>query len=593
MTEPTRLFDLLEYAREKYGNSFAFSQLRGASCFHTNISQAIDYTNLLSVLLLQSQVKKGDRVALFCTNRPEWNFADMAVTQLGAILVPLHYTLSRDDFRYILSECRPRVLLAENQNLCAKATACCRDSDIETTIMCIEDELVRLPLQPAPEIAHISRHIKSSDTASITYTSGSTGSPKGVILTHENILSNVKAIASLQHLTARHKAMSFLPLSHIFERTLNYHYIYLGINIYYPDSIQNIFPAIRRLKINGFATVPRILERIFNEMVTRAKSKGTLKKIIFKAVLTFCLRYTPMAKQGFIYRLRLWLARAVVLRSLKRIMGQKIHFISCGGAALQPRLVKLFWAAGLPVFEGYGLTETSPVIATNYYRYHYTVAGTVGPLLPGVEVKIASDGEICCKSPGNTPGYYKQPELTQELFDTQGWLKTGDLGELIENPAGKNYRPLLRIIGRKKEMFKTSTGKYIVPQKIETTLKESLFIEQVMVVGENKPYAAALIVPNFRYLHKWAAHNAVFYADNCELIAHPNVLLRFRKEIDRYNSRLSLHEQLRNFRLLHQEWSLESGELCYTLKIKREAILSNQARLIESMYEPCEFWPES
>ena len=412
---------------------------------------------------------------------------------------------------------------------------------------------------------------------SIIYTSGTTGTPKGVMLCHRNFVSNVKACTNIIPVDPNYRFLSFLPLCHVFERMVTYLWQYLGASVYYAESTETIGENMREIKPHGFTAVPRVVEKLFDKILLKGKELSGIKKNLFFWAVNLGFRYELNRANGWWYEIQLKIANSLIFNKWRDALGGNVLVVVTGSAPLQPRLARLFNAAGIPVIEGYGLTETSPVIAVNYTKYPLMRFGTVGPVLDKVEVKIADDGEILMKGPNLMMGYYKNPEKTNEAIDSDGWFHTGDIGELQE----PNF---LKIMDRKKEIFKLSTGKYVVPQMVENIFKESPFIERIMIVGASEKFASALIAPNFEFLHCWCALHKVSCKDNNELIHNDLIIERFQKEIDRLNKGLGKHEQIVKFSLTPEEWTVDGGELSQTLKLKRKVIKQKYKNLFDHMY---------
>ena len=427
------------------------------------------------------------------------------------------------------------------------------------------------------KLEEIKASIKPDDLVTLIYTSGTTGFPKGVMLSHNNLISNIKATVGVHTMDHRHRSLSFLPLSHVYERMLNYHFQYKGISIYYAENMGTIAENAREIKPHIFSSVPRLLERVYDKIIGKGKDLKGIKKSIFFWAVNLGLRFEFDNKNGAFYNRKLKLARKLIFSKWKEALGGNIEIIVSGSASLAERLARVFWAADIRVLEGYGLTETSPVIAVSDEVKNEMMFGTVGPVIDGVEVIIAEDGEILCKGPNVMLGYYKQPELTAEVIDKDGWFHTGDIGVLVD---GK----YLKITDRKKEIFKLSSGKYIAPQVIELKLKESFFIEQTMVIGENEKFASALISPNFPFLHEWASRHDIKYRDNKELIGLKEVQERFRKEVDEVNLKLGEHEKVKRIRLVEEEWSPQTGEMSPTLKLKRKVLYDKYDPIVKEIY---------
>jgi long-chain acyl-CoA synthetase len=532
--------------------------------------------------------KKGDKIATITGNRPEWNFVDMGLAQAGMIHVPIYPTISTDEYAYILEHAEVKAVVLSNTAIFNKIKPVARNlsnlrdifsfdpvSEVRSFTEIIE-EGKKNSSRLKDDLEKIKSEIKPKDLVTIIYTSGTTGNSKGVMLSHYNLITNTIATSTVHHLGYGHRSVSFLPLCHVYERMLNYHFQYKGISIYYVENMGSIAEVVKEIKPHLFSTVPRLLEKIYSNIIGKGKNLPWIKKQIFFWAVNLGLKFKLKGNSGF-YKFRLRIASKLVFSKWREALGNEVQVIVSGGAALQGRLEKVFWAAGLPVIQGYGLTETSPVIAVNPLRIDDIKFGTVGPVLQDVEVKIADDGEILCKGPNIMMGYYKAPDLTSEVIDDDGFLHTGDIG-VIEDGR------FLRITDRKKEMFKTSAGKYIAPQAIENRLKESFFIEQAMVIGENEKFASALISPNFTFLHDWCSIHKIQFRENNELIEIPEVIERFSKEVRTVNSSLGEHEQIKRFRLVTEEWSPQSGELSPTLKLKRNLVAENYRELISDIY---------
>ncbi|MFW6371094.1 MAG: AMP-dependent synthetase/ligase, partial [Bacteroidota bacterium] len=545
--------------------------------------------NLVSYGLLAMGLKKGDMVATISNNRPEWNFVDMGMSQIGVVHVPIYPTISREDYSYILDHCQPKILIISDKLLLAKIKPVFEELKKINHLFTFNEidgernwaEIVELGEKNEEkyrvEVEKIKAGIKPDEMATLIYTSGTTGNPKGVMLSHKNIMTNARSAGSIHPFNQNHRTLSFLPLCHVFERMVNYHFQSKGISIYYAENLGTIADNLKEIKPHVFISVPRLIERVFDRIVGIGKDLPGIKKRIFFWALNLGHKFDYNKKHSSIYRSQLNLARKLVFKKWQEALGGNCGLIIVGGAALQPRLSRVFGAAGVPVLEGYGLTETSPVIAANNIVTGDIMVGTVGPLFEDVEVKIASDGEILCKGPNIMLGYYKEPELTKETIDEDGWLHTGDIGIMIDNKY-------LKITDRKKEMFKLSSGKYIAPQVIENKFKESFFIEQLMVVGENQKFASALISPNFPFLHNWASIHKVKFRDNEELINNPVVIARFQKEVSNMNKQLGQTEHIKRFRLVKEEWTPQTGELSPTLKLRRKVLHDKYADILNEIY---------
>jgi len=544
----------------------------------------------ISYGLMALGLKKGDRIVSISNNRPEWNFLDMGMAQAGIVHVPIYPTISFEDYEYILNHVEPALIFISDKQLydkispIAKKIASVRDIYSFSVIPQVRNwqEITRLGQENEARykdpLAELKAGITPDDLVTLIYTSGTTGNPKGVMLSHGNILSNVDAITKIFDFNTSHRTLSFLPISHVFERTINYYFQRVGTSIYYAENIGTIAENLREVKPHVFISVPRLLEKTYDKIIAKGRELHGIKKQIFFWAVNLGMKYKVPSGNGWFYRLKLKIADKLIFSKWREALGGQIEIIVTGGAALQPRLAIIFNAAGIPVSEGYGMTEAAPVIATNRPPATGEIrVGTVGPAVPGVEIKIAEDGEILCRGKNVMLGYYKEPELTREVVDGEGWLHTGDIGIMVE---GK----YLKITDRKKEIFKLSSGKYVAPQLIENKLKESNFIEQVMVIGENQKFASALIAPDFGYLHKWASLHNVTFRDNLDLISDPKVNARYQRVVNEMNKQLGVTDQIKRFRLVQEEWSPNTGELSPTLKLKRKFLANKYEILISEIF---------
>lgn len=585
--EVTRTFDIIDWNIEKYPREAALSGKRGSEWFHYSTEDFRDYANWVSYGLMSLGLKKGDKVATITGNRPEWNFVDMGLSQAGMIHVPIYPTIGSEEYEYIFKHAGIKVIIFSNPGIYK------RIKDVIPSVKGIEavfsfdevegvkgfDELIQAGKDRADEFAEPVKEIKTSvkpeDLLTVIYTSGTTGQPKGVMLSHNNLISNVKAINDIHPFTYGDRAMSFLPLCHVYERMVNYHFYYKGISISYVENMGLITEYIKVVKPNVMTAVPRLLEKVYDGIINKGENLSGIKKNLFFWAVNLGHKYEMEGKSVF-YKLKLGIARKLIFSKWKEALGGNLGLMVSGSAALQPRLARIFWAAGLPIIEGYGLTETSPVIAVNPFRVGDVMFGTVGPAIPGVEVKIAEDGEILTRGPHTMMGYYNAPELTDEVLK-DGWIHTGDIGTFVDGR-------FLKITDRKKEIFKLSAGKYIAPQMIENKLKESFFIEQAMVIGENEKFASAIIMPNFTFLHDWCSMHKVQYQDNGELVNNKEVTDRYQKEINEINKSLGDHERIKRIRLVTDTWAPETGEMSPTLKLRRNILKKKYKHIIEEIY---------
>lgn len=586
--EVTRLFDLVPRYIAMFPKSDAFAGKDEGDWVRYSSKAYQDISNYISYGFLALGVQKGDKIATITYNRPEWNFLDMGIMQIGAIHVPIYPTISESDYKYILEHSEVKYVFVAGEDLLRKIEHILPEIPTLKDIYTFKNlrgfkhlnELIRLGWQhPVPkELEDIKQSIDTHDLATIIYTSGTTGNPKGVMLSHSNIISNFIATSPIPQIGPEGKAISYLPLCHIYERMLNYMYQYLGISVYYAESMGTIADNIREIQPEIFTTVPRLLEKIYERIVQKGRKLPAIKKKIFFWALDLGLRYKIGEPNGFWYDIKLSIANRLVFSKWREALGNNLKIIVSGGAALQPRLCHVFWAARIPVLEGYGLTETSPVIAVSTLWKHGVMPGTVGPVLSNVELKIAADGEVLCKGPSIMMGYYKEPELTKTAIDEEGWFHTGDTGRL--EPNGQ-----LRLTGRKKEIFKTSFGKYINPGAIEDLFKESPVIDNMAVFGENQKFAVALLVPDFNDLRNWCTNKHIEYTTNTEMINHEMVKQHFKKEISKYNNMLGTTEQIKRYEIIDFEWSTFTGELTPTLKLKRGYIEKKYEATINKLFD--------
>ncbi len=552
-----------------------------------------DYLQLVekaSYGLMSMGLIKGDLIVTISNNRPEWNVMDMAMSQIGVIHVPIYPTISADDYAYILSNCKPKLIIVSDRSLFEKIKPIAEQVSSVRSILSYNEiegvanwkEILDAGCSNSGKyssnLSGIKQSITPEDIVTLIYTSGTTGNPKGVMLSHRNIMGNVHSISQTFEFNETHKTLSFLPISHVFERTINYYFQSKGVSIYYAENLGTIADNLKEVKPHVFISVPRLLERTYDKIISKGRELKGIKKQLFFWAVNLGMKYKIPDTNSPIYKVMLGIADKLIFSKWREALGGNIQLIVVGGAALQPRLCTIFNAAKIPVVEGYGMTESAPVIAANRIPSTGDIrVGTVGPPIPGVVVKIAEDGEILCKGPNIMAGYYMEPELTSGVIDKEGWLHTGDIGILVEG----RY---LKITDRKKEMFKLSSGKYIAPQVIENKLKESNFIEQVMVIGENQKFASAIISPDFNYLHSWAVRHKIEFRDNSELIEIPKVLARYQRVVHEMNKQLGQTEQIKRFRLVQEEWAPNTGELSPTLKLKRKFLANHYSKLIEEIF---------
>jgi long-chain acyl-CoA synthetase len=585
-----KTFDLLE----RFKN--LFDQKEDALCAKQNGAWVkyssrdyIDYSYNFSYGLLELGLQKGDKIITVTNNRPEWNFVDMGMAMIGIIHVPVFTSLNTADYQYIIRHSEAKLLMVSDKKLWKIISPAIAASDQFLPVYSFDEieevknwkEIVESGKKNSEKHKLIVESIKSSvqsdDFASLIYTSGTTGKAKGVILTHRNMVSNFLAAADVFKLKPENKYLSILPLCHVGGRLGNYQTQYSGTSIYYAENMGTIAVNMAEIKPDGFDAVPRVLEKFYSTIISKGNKLTGMKKKIFFWAVNLGLKYKPFGEKGWFYERKLKIADKLIFSKWREALGGNVRIVGCGGASLQSRLERIFWAAGIKIINMYGLTETSPIITINRTEKGMVKLGSVGMTIEGVEVKIADDGEILCKGPNVTPGYYKDPELTRAAFDDEGWFHTGDIGHIED---GK----FLMVTDRKKEIFKLSNGKFIAPQIIESIFKESPVIDQIMVVGEHEKFAGALISPNFRYFDDWKTSNKISFPNNEELIQNSKVHSFFTSEVERLNKKLSPVEKINRFRLVQDEWTPETGELSPTLKLKRQFILNKYKMLVNQIY---------
>ncbi len=585
MSTPQRLFDIPHYQLSQHPNDTMFTSKIEGKWLSVSTQEFLDEAMEVSRALIAKGVAVGDRVGIVSGTRYEWNVMDIAIQQVGAIVVPFYPNISESDYRYIFNDAGIKLCVVGDDELYQKI------SNIKGDVPSLEHLYVMetsdsqthwSKLKEAgssdsdDEIKSRMEAVKNEELATIIYTSGTTGNPKGVMLSHNNILSNVYACEEPIPADKNSKVLSFLPVCHVYERMLHYLYMYLGCSIYFAESLDTIGDNIREVKPDVFTAVPRLIEKVFDKIMAKGDELSGIKKRLFFWAVDLAEDYDPVNRSGW-YNFKLKIARKLIFSKWQEALGGNVRAIASGSAALQPRLAQIFLAADIPILEGYGLTETSPVVSVNCFHKGIRI-GTVGALIEDVEVKIAKDGEILVKGPNVMLGYYNLPEKTAEVIK-DGWFHTGDIGEMVE---GK----YLKITDRKKEIFKTSGGKYIVPQAIENKLKESRFIEQAMVIGEGEKFPAALLVPTYDFVREWARRKEIQLKDdsNAALCSNEAVCARIQKELDELNKELGNWEQIKQFELLHQEMSIDGGELTPTLKLKRKKIMEIHKDSVSKIY---------
>jgi long-chain acyl-CoA synthetase len=592
MTEPRRLFDCIAYHLERTPLPDMFAGKENGQWCKYSTQQVKEIVDKLSAGLLNLGVGAGDmtaegrdKIAIICKNRPEWLMLDMAVQQIGAILTPIYPTINVNELEFILQDAQVKMVFVNDEDLFHKVLSVKERVTSVKEIFTFEHvanarhwkEVMELSDNAALErVKPIADSIQYEDLATIIYTSGTTGTPKGVMLSHRNLISNVVDCIPCFPPGENMRALSFLPLNHVFERMVSYVYLFTGTPVYYAESLETIGDNLKEVKPTMFTTVPRLLEKVYDRIMSKGTELTGIKKKLFFWAHDLATRFEINKSMGLGYKLQLMLANKLIFSKWREALGGNLLCIVTGGAACQVRLIRIFTAAGIPIMEGYGLTETSPVISVNRYQEEGRKFGTVGPLIDNVEVKIAEDGEILCKGPNVMMGYYKRADLTQESI-AGGWYHTGDIGMMDDSK-------FLKITDRKKEMFKTSGGKYVAPLPIENKLKESPFVEQIMIVGAEKKFVGALIVPSVSNLKEWARQQGLKTTSVQELIHDPKVNHLFKDLVENFNKYFNHVEQIKKFELLPNEWSVETGEMTPKLSLKRKVIMEKYRDAIERIY---------
>jgi long-chain acyl-CoA synthetase len=584
--EIKRLFDLPYYQLEQFPQPDAFADKINGEWVKTSTKSYVDQANALSRGLIKLGIQDGDKVAMISNNRSEWNICDIGIQQIGGISVPVYPTVSADVYDYIFNDAEVKVCFVSDQELYDKVMSIKDKVSSLTHVFTFNDvegaTSWKTLLEAADstldaEIEKRKADISYEDLVTIIYTSGTTGNPKGVMLSHKNLLSNVIACKPRLPVSPGARSLSFLPVCHVYERMLLYLYQYTGVAIYFAESMETIGDNLKEVKPHVFTAVPRLLEKVYDKIMAKGEALTGIKRKLFFWAVALGDEYDVKGKSAW-YNFKLKIARKLIFSKWKEALGGNTLAVASGSAALQPRLARIYLAAGIPVMEGYGLTETSPVISVNYQEGNNVRIGTTGTVIEHVTVKIAEDGEILVKGPNVMMGYYKLPEKTAEDIDADGWFHTGDIGVFEE---GK----FLKITDRKKEMFKTSGGKYIAPQVMENKFKESRFIEQIMVIGENQKMPAAFIVPAFDFIREWAKKkNYNIGTTNAEISANELVRARIEKDVNTLNQSFGQWEQIKRFELVDHIWTPEAGELTPTLKPKRRILMEIHQDLYKRIY---------
>lgn len=591
MNQPERLFDCIEYQLQHSPLEDMFAAKENGVWRKYSTQQIANTVKDISAGLLKLGISENDKspvgrdkITIVSRNRPEWLMVDLAVQQIGAVLTPIYPTIHINELEFILRDAEVKIVFVNDEALYEKV------QNIKNKLPHLKEifsfdkiagvkhwtELLDNDEIFLKQVRSIADTLTANDLATIIYTSGTTGTPKGVMLSHKNVVSNVMASIPCFPPDKNMKALSFLPLNHILERMVSYLYMFTGTSIYYAESLDAIGENLKEIKPHMFTTVPRLLEKVYDKIMAKGNELNGIKRKLFFWAHDLATKFEINKNQGLAYRIKLSIANKIVFKKWREGLGNKLMAIVSGGAACQVRLIRIFTAAKIPIMEGYGLTETSPVISVNRWDEKMRMFGTVGPLIDGVEVKIANDGEILCKGSNIMMGYYKHPELTAEVIE-DGWFKTGDIGMMVENK-------FLKITDRKKELFKTSGGKYVAPLPIESKLKESTFIETVIVIGAEQKHTGALIVPSFSNLKQWCKENNIEYTSDEQVIKNENVIEFYKSLVESFNKYFNNVEQIKKFELLPHDWSVASGELTPKLSLKRKVIMEKYRDAVERIY---------
>lgn len=587
MQTVTRLFDFPYYQKENFNLEKALTSKKNGKWVSTSTEEYINRANTLSRGLLKLGVKPNDKIAIISmTNRTEWNICDIGVLQTGAQTVPIYPTISEDDYEYVLNHSEAKYCFVSCQEVLDKVLAISGKLKKLKNVFSF-DELSNCEnwskvlekgedKSNQEEVEKRMAAVKPEDLATLIYTSGTTGRPKGVMLSHNNIVSNVIASKERVPFAAGASSLSFLPVCHIFERMILYLYQYCGIQIYFAEGLDKISDNLKEVKPEVMTVVPRLLEKVYDSIIAKGTALDGVKKKLFFWAVELGLKFEPYGANGWWYEKKLGIARKLIFSKWKEGLGGNLTTMVSGSAALQQRLSRIFGAAGIPVMEGYGLTETSPVISVNQEENGGWKIGCVGRIIRDVEVKIADDGEILCKGPNVMMGYYKDQKKTDEVLKN-GYFHTGDIGEIDADG-------FLRITDRKKEMFKTSGGKYVAPQLLENRFKQSRFIDQIMVVGEGEKMPAALIQPNFEFLYSWAERNNISVGENSDIVHNEKIIARIQEEVDSANEDFAKWEKVKQFRLTPDVWNIDDGHLTPTMKLRRKIVREKYITLYNDIY---------
>lgn len=586
----TRTFDLLTRLEANHSEKKDIL----CRCVHGewikfSVKDYVEKSHQIAYSMLSMGYGNEDKAITICSNRPEWNILDLGLNLAKMVHIPVYSTLSSEEFLHIFNHSDAKIIFVGNDSLYKKIAPVVDKMDKPARVIMMDDsdrmeclsQLYKLGKDKEEDfkeaVEKIKKETSPNDLATIVYTSGTTGVPKGVMLSHWNLMFDAIGHALKQTVTAEQRMVSFLPLCHVYERTMNYEYQYIGISIYYAESLGTVARDLADCHADGFCGVPRVLEMMYSKFESAGKNLTGIKRIIYDWAWNFGNNFDNYNHKK-LYVFKHNLADKLIYSKWREALGGHEMLVVSGGSSIQAKIVRLFNAAKLRIFEGYGMTETSPVIAVNSPVQGFNVIGTVGKKMEGTELKFAEDGEILTKGPHIMLGYYKDEEATKAIIDDEGFLHTGDIGTLVDGEY-------LKITDRKKEIFKLSLGKYVAPQVIENLLRESSYIENCMVVGENQKFASAIIIPDFQRLHFWAAKHKITYSDNDELIANPLILAKIHSEIEVVNAKIAPHERIKREKVINAEWTPVNNMLSQTLKLKRAKIFSKYKYLINDIYK--------
>ena len=592
--ENVKLFQLAERYHKLFPKEDMLAVHRDGKMRTYSTTEYIETSNNIGYGLLKLGVNKNDKICIISGNRPEWSLVDMGINKIGAVNAPIYPNITREEYKYIINDCGAKIVFVGSKDIYQIIKNLDQEVDclehifsfdqiegVQNWMEILENGMLN---QMQEEMSEIQKSIKDTDLFTLIYTSGTTGKPKGVMLNHANVISQITTLKEKLPIGTDDRAISFLPLCHVFERMIEYFYMFKGVSIYYAQSLETLGDDLKEIQPTIMPTVPRLLEKVYDKILAKGSELSGLKKKLFFWAVELGLKHEYNKANGVWYELQLRLANKIIFNKWREAVGGRIRFIVSGASALQERIARIFTAAQMPILEGYGLSETSPVISVNMAHTKNAHYGTVGTVIPGVELKLVheegmkeGEGEITIKGPNVMMGYYNKPEETKKVIDQDGWFHTGDIGRLVK---GK----YLKITDRKKEIFKTSGGKYIAPQVMENRFKESRLIEQIMVIGEGEKHTAALIMPAEDGLKFWCQKHSIIFSNMKDVLSNTAVLEKYSKEIEHYNSFFSPYERIKKFELIAEPWSVDGGELTATMKLRRKNILLKYQHLSEKIY---------